>query len=138
MVLFAALSLTSVSLILHLCLLGCCAEADEGMRCSRVRQNLDPADWFPDRLKVQVQWRYRVACVDVVALDYLGDPLDGWVAYVPSIKLCSNLRILVYLLLLLLVPLLLLLSGAFEFFELFERCTVSLWSCCRSNLSRGI
>jgi hypothetical protein len=31
----------------------CCAEADEGARCSRVSLDLDPEDWFCDRLEVQ-------------------------------------------------------------------------------------
>jgi hypothetical protein len=74
---------------------------------SCVSEDLDPEDWFPDRLEVQEQRWGRVASVYLVALNDLCDRVVG-VADVPPVKLCSNLStFFTLLLLLLLVPLLL-------------------------------
>jgi hypothetical protein len=117
--------------------LGGCAEADEGLHCSGVCQDLNPEDLLPYRLEVYVQRRFGITLIEVVALVNLLDHIDAWVVYVPSMELCSDLcKLVSLLLLLLLVPLLLLLSGAFELLKrgaLF-RCQ----SCCRCDLSCGV
>jgi hypothetical protein len=83
---------------------------------------------------VYVQRRCGIARIDVVALANLLDRVDGWIVYVPSIKLCSDLPTFVSLLLLLL-----LLLGAFELLEFLVRCAIfPCRSCCRCNLSCGV
>jgi hypothetical protein len=135
---FAALSLMSVSLISHPCLFAV---------LRLMRERVAPVSAWTLTLKIGFATGLRcnnsggvgLHALKFVALNNLCDCVDRWVAYVPSIKLCSDLHTFVtLLLLLLLVPLLLLLSGAFEFLELHERCAISLRSYCRSNLSRGV